>query len=363
MGDVNIGKDVLSVELTAPGTMSNLSSCALTVEGKARCWGDGAYGKLGINSTADVAPSSAAPTDVPLGTTIIQLDAGQHHVCALLNTGAVRCWGDGGNGALGTDATANIGDSGTEIQDITDVAVGKTVVQVSAGQETTCVLTAEHRGRCWGANSEGRLGKDDTTSLGNDGTPGMAGLADITMGVGDPKITKIETSGTISCALTVNSGLRCWGKGDSGRLGQGSTINIGNSGANTIANMVDVDIEAPADTVDSADQVVTDFAAYNHMVCATNAAGKMKCWGKNDVGQIGIGNTTNTGTGTPADYSWMDFGSKVVQFAGEHFDGTNGRSVCVITESEEIYCWGAGDKGQLGYSQTCLLYTSPSPRD
>ena len=352
MGDVNIGVDVLSVELHSPTYISYQSACALTIEGKARCWGYGSNGRLGTNSTANVAPSSAAPTDVPLGTTIIQLDAGQQHTCALLNTGAVRCWGTGSSGALGTDSTANIGKSGTEIQDIADAAVGKTVVQVSAGRASTCVLTAEHRGRCWGYNGYGQLGRDNTTNVGNDASPGMAGLTDITMGVGDPKITKIEISGTSACALTVNSGLRCWGYGLNGRLGTGATSNVGNSAGNTIANLVDIDMEAPADTVDSADQVVTDFANFNHMVCATNAAGKIKCWGKNDVGQLGLGNTTATNTGTPADYSWMDFGSKVVQFSGEHYNGTTGRHICVITESDEIYCWGAGDKGQLGYSET-----------
>ena len=76
---------------------------------------------MGTNNTGNVAPSEDVLTDVPLGTTIIQLDAGKQHACALLNTGKVRCWGNGDRGALGTDSTASIGDNGTEIQDIADV--------------------------------------------------------------------------------------------------------------------------------------------------------------------------------------------------------------------------------------------------
>ena len=364
MGDVNIGKDVLSVDITAASAGAQQAACALTIEGKARCWGDGSDGKLGINSTADVAPSEDVLTDVPLDTTIIQMDAGQKHLCAVLNTGAVRCWGRGDYGALGTDGTGVIGDGGTEIQDITDVAVGKTVAQVDGGRFATCVLTTDHRARCWGNNANGQLGRDNTTNIGNDASPGMAGLTDIFMGDGNPKITKIEISGASACALTENSGLRCWGNGDNGKLGSGSTSKIGNSSGNTITNMLDIDFEAPADTVDSADQVVTDFAIYYQMVCATNAAGQIKCWGNNDVGQLGLGHTTATNSGTPADYPWMDFGSKVVQFSGEHYsDSINGRSVCVVTESEEIYCWGAGDRGQLGYSQVGNVGDNELPTD
>ena len=122
-------------------------------------------------------------------------------------------------------------------------------------------------------------------------------------------------------------------------------------------------MESPTDTVDSADQVVTDFAIYYQMACATNAAGEIKCWGRNDVGQLGLGNTNSTNSRTPADYPWIDFGSKIVQFSGEHYDGANGRSVCVVTESEEIYCWGRGDKGQLGYSQVGNVGDDELPTD
>ena len=139
-----------------------------------------------------------------------------------------------------------------------------------------------------GNNANGQLGRDNTTNIGNDASQGMAGLTDIFMGDGNPKITKIEISGASACALTENSGLRCWGNGDNGKLGSGSTSKIGNSSGNTITNMLDIDFEAPADTVDAADQVVTDFAIYRAMVCATNAAGKIKCWGNNDMGQLDL---------------------------------------------------------------------------
>ena len=42
-GDVNVGKDVLAASIGVNYVTTSGWTCALTVEGKARCWG---YGKL-----------------------------------------------------------------------------------------------------------------------------------------------------------------------------------------------------------------------------------------------------------------------------------------------------------------------------
>ena len=39
--------------------------------------------------------------DLGSGRTAIEIDAGQHHTCAVLDSGVLKCWGYNGYGQLG----------------------------------------------------------------------------------------------------------------------------------------------------------------------------------------------------------------------------------------------------------------------
>ncbi|QAT89089.1 RCC1 repeat-containing protein [Corallococcus coralloides] len=82
-------------------------ACALLATGSVRCWGYNGYGQLGVGTTQ---PSSAPSQAVDLnGATAYQITAGGDHTCALLSTGAARCWGRGTNGQLGYASKNNVG--------------------------------------------------------------------------------------------------------------------------------------------------------------------------------------------------------------------------------------------------------------
>ena len=67
---------------------------------------------------------------------------------------------------------------------------------------------------CWGDNSHGQLGAGSTAPLSTIRLP-VSGLG---------KVTVIDAGSDHICALPVGSGQpRCWGRGDQGRLGNGST--------------------------------------------------------------------------------------------------------------------------------------------
>jgi alpha-tubulin suppressor-like RCC1 family protein len=151
-------------------------TCALLPGGAVRCWGRGNNGRLGYGNTAWVglADTPADVGDVDVGGVAVQLVAGNAHTCALLVGGTVRCWGWGAQGQLGYGNTQDIGDD--ELPSTAgDVPVGAAVVQIAADGNHTCALLDSGQLRCWGNGGEGRLGYGNIDTVGDDETPAMVG--------------------------------------------------------------------------------------------------------------------------------------------------------------------------------------------
>ena len=218
-GDVNVGGDVVQI------TVASDHVCALLSTGKVRCWGDGSDGRLGYVNTTwigdDETPASAG--DVNVGGDVIQITAGYNHTCALLGTGKVRCWGDGSMGQLGYVNSNDIGDDETPAS-AGDVNIGGDVVLISAGQYYTCAHLSTGTVRCWGDGSDGRLGYGSTNRIGDNETPASAG--DVNIG-GD--VVTIRAGRSHACALLSTGNMRCWGYNIDGQLGYGNTSSIGDN--------------------------------------------------------------------------------------------------------------------------------------
>lgn len=148
-------------------------ACALLDDGSIRCWGDGVgmgYGNVEIGD--DEPPSAVRPLDV--GGKAIALAAGTFHSCALLDSGAVRCWGDSESGELGYGNRVNVGDDEVPAA-AGDVPLGGRAVQIAAGGAHTCALLETGSLRCWGDGADGQLGYGNTHSIGDRETPAQAG--------------------------------------------------------------------------------------------------------------------------------------------------------------------------------------------
>jgi alpha-tubulin suppressor-like RCC1 family protein len=72
-------------------------SCALLRTGAVRCWGSNSYGQLGDGTRTD----RRTPTAVVMSTEVQAIATGTWHTCALTRTGAVHCWGRNEYGQLG----------------------------------------------------------------------------------------------------------------------------------------------------------------------------------------------------------------------------------------------------------------------
>merc|ERR1712061_331803 len=128
-------------------------TCALLDNGAVKCWGNNYRGELGLGDTTSRGANSGEMGDslpeVDLGTdrTAASVVAGYGYTCALLDNGAVKCWGSGLKGRLGLGDTARRGDSSDEMGDsLPEVDLGTdriaAVLSTAAIKTTTITQTA-----------------------------------------------------------------------------------------------------------------------------------------------------------------------------------------------------------------------------
>jgi alpha-tubulin suppressor-like RCC1 family protein len=146
------------------------------------------------------------------------------------------------------------------------------------------------------------------------------------------KVQVVAAGGNHTCVLTDAGGVRCWGKNDYGQLGIDTAI----PGVNQ---------DSPVDVPSLTSGVAALAAGQNH-TCAVLAAGGVKCWGRNNYGQLGNGATIpGTSQGVPVDVTGvgtiqLDGSVKPIAAGADH--------TCVILASGTLQCWGRGTTGQLG---------------
>ncbi|SEU39323.1 RCC1 domain-containing protein, partial [Stigmatella erecta] len=163
-GDINVGGNVLQL------SANYYATCALLTTGFVRCWGYNGYGQLGYGHTNTVSvPANAG--DVSTGGKVLQVSAGLYHTCALLSSGGIKCWGHGAEGRLGYGNTSNQYAPPGPTVDLD----GATAYQVTAGGNHTCALLSTGAARCWGASNYGQLGYGNTTHIGDNELPSTAG--------------------------------------------------------------------------------------------------------------------------------------------------------------------------------------------
>jgi alpha-tubulin suppressor-like RCC1 family protein len=124
-------------------------SCALTSSGGVKCWGLNDKGQLGNNSSAN----SLVPVDVQgLSSGVVAIDLGYYHSCAVISTGAVKCWGLNDGGQLGNNSIAN------SLVPVDVQGLSSGVVALGLGAVHSCAMTSTGRVKCWGSNGRGQLG-------------------------------------------------------------------------------------------------------------------------------------------------------------------------------------------------------------
>ena len=204
-------------------TAGGQHTCALLDTNNVRCWGNRNEGRLGYG-TVEVDSITTPPAnygDVDVGAPVTKIVAGPSHTCAILESGNLRCWGNGADGRLGYASTDDVGNTMSPAQHGVNVAVGEPVVDVGLGQQHTCALVASGNVVCWGANQRGQLGvglaPDDI--IGDDEDPDLLGRVDL-----DGQGRLLAVGGHHTCVVMTDNRIRCWGQGHVGILGCGNCV-------------------------------------------------------------------------------------------------------------------------------------------
>ncbi len=257
------------------------------------CWGVNDAGQIGDGTTT--ARLSAMRQSFAVGK-VTEMALGEKHSCAVFDQKSVACWGDGSRGQLGSAIPNSL--VPVKVSDASGPALA-----VGVGGAHTCILSgAGDELRCFGADDEGQLG----------GTKDERGA---------------------------------WPKGPIKAFALGAAhtcVAYGKSGTNEHENVLcrGRAVAAPREPV-LGSVVVKELAAGGDHTCALLEDATVRCWGKNDAGQLGDGTTNDAAVPV-----------HIPELQGIAQVAAGLRHTCALLRNGTIACWGDNSRHQLASGTT-----------
>jgi alpha-tubulin suppressor-like RCC1 family protein len=149
-------------------------------------------------------------------------------------------------------------------------------------------------------------------------------------------VTKVVAGDGNSCALCRGGYVRCWGENTDGELGLGHTLPENNK-----SPYQSTDAAGNPGVVNLGGVAATDISAGYGFTCALLTGGTVRCWGKNDSGQLGLNNTTAMPTQVGAAINLGSGLTAASIAAGPTY-------ACAVLSNGSVRCWGDNSDGQLG---------------
>ena len=301
------------------------------------------------------AAGQACAMGVCAATPAVTIGGGRDHACAIIQTGAVRCWGKNDLLQLGVTRSSGLTCTTTGISEATQLSA-------SPAANHTCARLRDYTARCWGDNGAGQLGTNMSSQSSGpvavlDGAVPLTGVRQVAVG-------RLFSCALLGTSPTSPTSVRCWGmvqdlRGSGPRV-QGDSITV---------------------MIDDA----TEIVAGDSHVCALTRMGLVKCFGNNGLGQVrGMrGQMVPAATPVMVDLDAVSMRQPVQSLAAGNFstyavlqDGTvvrwgdSGDSprresvpptrrvvageshTCALLRDGTAQCWGANASGQLGDGTT-----------
>ncbi len=259
-----------------------ISSSGAPYSGPLYCWGTRDYG-----ISTRLANSAAASVEVdPLaasgGHDYSTLALSNYGGCAVRTSDrAAFCWGTDSRGQLGDGGgtTPNV-DNPTQVSGTVKFFELAYASSDGVGNGTVCGIDHEGKIHCWGRNSDGGLGDNDSTYTNYvDAPQEVTSVAN--------SYVSITAGNNFFCAIRTNGTVDCWGAGANGQIGNGASAQADLPTASNMTNATFISAGSTRAT-----------GNYGRFVCATNTSQDAYCWGNNDEGQFGLG-TSGSDYNTP----------------------------------------------------------------
>ncbi|MBK7842772.1 MAG: hypothetical protein IPJ71_03620 [Bdellovibrionales bacterium] len=325
-------------------SLSDYFSCALSFSRHSFCWGRAEEHDHGrgdaVNAYSDsnvpVSPNTSNTTywnshlgGVPYQN-IRDITSGESHVCLINHDNKLFCWGNAGNGLLGNNENNSLNNYQVPVMvDISLISNYSHSKYLTAGRTHTCALAADNQVFCWGRNNYGQIGIGNVTDqlrpaqyVNTSGLTGFSGFISVSAG------------GYHSCGLSVDGKAYCWGRGDSGQLGNG------------IVSDQTLPVEVNTSSLSGNVRWIQLSAGQEH-TCAIATDGRSFCWGKFSSGRLGTGSLSNEALPVQVMYG------PGLQLMGLTKIAAGKEHTCGLRYDGKAFCWGhQGSEGRLGNNGT-----------
>jgi alpha-tubulin suppressor-like RCC1 family protein len=282
---------------------------AVTETGEIYTWGNNAFGQLGFRN---ISIDFTLPSKVhSLGDTrIVYVCAGFAHTVAVTDQGVTYAWGSNDKGQLGLE-----GFTATFTPTVVTGLMGKKIIRVSCGYDTTIAVTDKGIVYTFGDNNMGQLGLGHTRPT--IGVNQVTALADLT-------IVQAEAGWSHMIAIDVDGNAHGWGDNSIGQLGLGYK-------------------DSPVLEVTSIERlrgkgVFFLATGYFHNFVLTDS-GMVYAFGSNDHGQLGIYDKFDRDI--PVAVPLLSMRNVT------HISAGATHSI-VATGNNRVYTFGSNSEGQLG---------------
>lgn len=343
-------------------SVAHFHACALMEDKTIRCWGTNDDGELGDgkrNGNVDPEYRSKPPL-----TNVSQVVCGGESTCALVEDGSTYCWGD--NIVLGTTATP---------QRITELPAA---TQISNDGMQVCALRADATVWCTSPRDYETARERELSADPYHHEPPRERERRLPMS-GLTAIISLNDQG--SCALRRDGALFCWGTNTGSRLGYTKldapdsygpfrvpltrrAVEFNTAGGCQCARLDDGSKECwPGGRVDlcppktkshhvvHVEKIKDEFnlrqTGYgNQHACGLGGAASVFCWGKNDVGQIGLGRIDGPGSGPEDTFgSFKLYPPTSVPMSGKIVSlSASADRTCALLDDNSLWCWGGWNR-------------------